>query len=122
MDNRAEWENGLVRNLTVTEPEHGPQAALAVAVQKLADLKLHKIPMFPDPSDFRKLQDDLTAIWEIIDPLIEAIGQHARENSIAPFDLELFKCQLQSALEGNATYELETQAELLIEERMEAAE
>lgn len=98
------------------------QIALDLAAKKLATIKLHTIPTFPNPSDFRAVQDDLTVLWEIIDPVIEAIGRHARENTSHSFDLDLFRDQLRGALEGNATYELETQAEAIIEDRLEAAE
>jgi hypothetical protein len=98
----------------VTEVER----AQARAVAGLAGLYLHRIVGDAEPADARALIKDLEAICRHVDALIEAIGEEARRHSRA-IDITVFRDQLSRALEGNATYELESAAERMEEEARE---
>lgn len=73
-----------------------------------------------DEDDARSLVKDLQAICRIIDPVILAIGEYADQH-FGRIDLSLFTNQLGDALDGNATFELESAAEAVVQERMDEA-
>lgn len=82
------------------------QRAQMVAASKLAGIQFTIIRGEADDKDAENLRDDLVALWRIVDPLIEAIGAYAKEH-FSTLDLADFKDQLQGALDGNATFELD---------------
>lgn len=82
------------------------QRAHLTAVSKLAGIQFTVIRGEADDKDAENLRDDLVALWRIVDPLILAIGEYAKEH-FAALDLSDFKDQLQGALDGNATFELD---------------
>lgn len=86
---------------------------------KLSNLRLHNIVGEGDDQDAERLIDDLEAIWQIVDPLIEKIGQYAADN-FHGVDAALFRNQLRGALEGNATFNLHEAAERIREDRRNA--
>lgn len=96
-------------------PVHPVRVALKEAGLKLACLIPHTIVGEPDMEDARKLQDDLLALARIIDPVIKEMGHYAQRN-FGRLDMTLFEDQLRGALEGNATFELETRGRLYQEE------
>mgnify|MGYP001598898460 CR=1 FL=1 len=73
-----------------------------------------------DEHDAKNLTYNLCEIWEIIDPMLEAIGDYAGEN-FNGIDRSLFKNVLRDALVGNATYEIESAGERIVEARREDA-
>lgn len=88
------------------------EAALKLAAERCAGIIPHKIVGDATPEDFEALVKDLEVLCRrIVDPIIEAYGQYAALNARCTIDQSLFAGQLWSALEGNATYELETAAE-----------
>lgn len=89
-------------------PDLHRQQGLAAA--KLAGMRLHRIQGEAGADDFAALSDDLTTLWEAVDPLIDAVGAEAAAGS-AEIDRDLFRDQLRGALEGNATYALQRAAE-----------
>lgn len=92
------------------------------AIAGLAALAFHEIPNCPCGSDARALRDDLEGLWEVVDPLIEAIGNVAiSELGVHRSNWREFNRQLQSALEGNATYVLESLADEMDETMKECA-
>lgn len=85
--------------------------AQAVAASRLCGTRLARIPLEPTGADALAVRGDIEHIAKrIVDPLIEAIGEHASEN-FPSVDLDHFKEQLFSALDGNATFALEQAAE-----------
>ena len=100
------------------------QDAVLDAGRKLLSLKMTRIVGIPDEHDAANLRADLEALWNIVDPVIAAIGDYAGACFGIDQDKikEHFTDQLRGALEGNATFVLEQAAERAIEDRMEAAE
>jgi hypothetical protein len=87
------------------------------AARKMLGLRMTKIAGAADRHDADNLRADLEAIWSIVDPIIEAVGQYASEHF--EIDVSQFNGQLRSALEGNATYEIEKAADKLLDDRRE---
>src|SRR5207244_3646073 len=79
------------------------------AGKSLQDLRMTRLyaAYTPDREDAKALVDDLLAIARIIDPVIEAIGEYAVAH-YRGIDLDCFRGQLLGALEGNATFEIES--------------
>lgn len=94
------------------------QRAQLTAVAKLAGIQFTVIRGIADDKDAEALRDDLIALWRIVDPLIEAMGQYAAEH-FDGLDQSEFKDVLQGALDGNATFVLDDVAESIREERAE---
>jgi hypothetical protein len=97
------------------------------AVQKLIAVDLRDLPLSPEGDDFRDLANDLISLTEAIDPLISAIGEHARYHAslgtITKRDHEhCFATVIRDAIEGNALCCLEQCAEAADQEMLEAAE
>lgn len=90
--------------------------AQAKAAANLAGVQFSQVAGMADRADAENLADDLVAVANIIDPLVEAIGDEAyRHLPIADDDRQCFRDQLLGALEGNATY-LVTEAGRELEE------
>jgi hypothetical protein len=98
---------------------HPVQAALSAAVAKLSGLRPVRIVGEPDLNDAHNLIDDLEAVSSIVDPIVAAIGDYA-ESNFGKLDTSLFKDQLRGALDGNATFEIESAARRLIANRAAA--
>lgn len=103
----------------------GAQSPLDPIVHKagaaLAALRMTRIGQWhADEEDAKSLLDDLDAIVAIIDPIILAIGEYAGQH-FSRIDLSLFSHQLRDALDGNATYEIASAAEAIVQERMDEA-
>jgi hypothetical protein len=84
-------------------------AQLATA-KALAGADLHRISVYARPDEFARSAEDLMAICAAVDPLVEAIGAAARDNSHEISDRDFasnFVGQLDRALAGNATFNLE---------------
>lgn len=94
-------------------------AAAHDAAIKLGNLRMTNIVGEGDDQDAESLIDDIEAIWNIVDPLLEKIGQYAADN-FHGVDIALFRNQLRSALEGNATFNLHEVAERIREDRRNA--
>lgn len=89
--------------------------AQADTISGLCAIKLATITGEPDAEDFLALRDDLEAIAGKVDPLLLAVGKHAKANS-SVVDLDLFKDVARSAIDGNACYELTAASERADEE------
>lgn len=101
---------------------HPVQAAIHVAVAKLAGFRPHTIVGMADVHDARGLVDDLLALASIIDPVVTAVGRYA-ESSLGSFGKsfkEDFEDQLLKALQGNATYLIQDAGEAIAESREDA--
>lgn len=90
------------------------------AGRKLQNLQMaDEVNGDPRMLDALALVDDLRIIWEIIDPVIEAIGQQARSNfGISASDVkDYFTDQLRRQLEGNATFCIQDAVDTIIQSR-----
>lgn len=82
-------------------------ALVQEAGRKLASLHMTEIRGAGDAHDAANLNDDIDQVCKIVDGLILEIGKYAQEH-IGPVDLGLFTEQLAGALQGNATFEIES--------------
>jgi hypothetical protein len=107
---------------------HTPSPLDAVvhdAGRKLLNLRLTRIAgNYADADDAKNLNQDLDAICDIIDPVILAIGEYAKEHfsGISQKDIELFFTdQLKGAIEGNADFTITSAASEQHEQMMDDA-
>ncbi len=83
-------------------------AAIMTAIKGLANFSPTRIVGEPDAADAENLKFNLLELAEIIDPLVQAIGEYAHHHfGIQPADQPLFKDLLRDGLDGNATYVLQ---------------
>jgi len=88
---------------------HPVQAAIHAAIARLAGFRPARIVGEPDENDARALIDDLLALAAIVDPVVAAVGEYAVSALGMPrAELKEFEHQLRGALEGNATFCLES--------------
>lgn len=95
-------------------PEH--YRAQANAIVGLAGLKLHNVIGEGDDADALAICDDIEALPKIVDPLLQATGEHANEN-FHGVDMSLFTDQLCGAVDGNATFNMTEIADNIRESR-----
>lgn len=76
----------------------------------------------PSPNEIRAINDDLRLLVSKVDSLVEAYAEHVITRTGVEIDDEFTKDQLSKAIEGNLVYEIESIAEVLTEEMMEAAQ
>lgn len=89
-------------------PGHYREQARSAA--NLSGLELHRVVGEATMADAENYIAELEVIARrVADPLIEAIGREA-QSDFHGIDLSLFQNQLLSALQGNATYEIENAA------------
>lgn len=79
-----------------------------------------ELPLDPSPNEILALRDDLEILINAVDPLIEAYGKYLDANVSGHTDQPMFRDQLRGALEGNAFFEIESEAEGLEMDLMEA--
>lgn len=110
---------------TPTDPQY---ETIRQAYRDLGDFALGmasvatRLPIEPNPRDFRAIVKDLEALTHRVDFLIATIGEYVEENTPRKVEMQLFQNQLAGALEGQAFYEIEACAERIIEDRDELAE
>jgi len=81
------------------------QRALAECIQKLAGLELHRIDLVPVAEEGELVAQNLYGIATAVDPLIKAIGEHARYNlGIPDKDMDVFEDVVVKAIDGDAPY------------------
>ncbi len=98
-------------------PDH--LRAQAQAAANLLQLRLHQIYLVPGPADANEVRKDLETIAaRVVDPLVEAIGEHAKEN-LPNIKIELFQKLLFGALDGEGLFNLDESADRIREERRE---
>ena len=90
-------------------PGHPVRAAIMAAVEKLAGFAPVRIVGEPDAADGQNLIDDLHALAAIFDSVIAAVGEYAVSTLGMPHaDMKEFCDQVRNAIEGNATFCIET--------------
>jgi len=100
-------------------PTHPVQRAINAAIARLAGFRPTRIVGEPDMNDAHGLVDDLDALCAIVDPIVAAIGDYAAEN-FHGIDRALFRDQLRGALDGNATFDIESAARSATVNRVQA--
>jgi hypothetical protein len=85
--------------------------AQALASAGIAGHRFHRVYGEATADDAGALIDDLKAVWAMVDPLVEAVGQEAA-GAFSGVDTALFHDQLRGALEGNATHAIESAADV----------
>lgn len=100
---------------------HPLELACKEAAQKLLALRFSTIRGEPDKADADNLIQDCEALWQIVDPVVQAIGDYAMDNfGITEKRMGgLHVDQLRGALEGNLTHVIEAAAEERAEELRE---
>jgi len=101
------------------ETLHPLAKAQAMMVGELARLVAPKLSANPEPEDFEDVADYLLRGARIIDEWIKEVGLEVRSASIGNVDINDFTDVLKNAVEGFATYEIDTAAEAVRDERQE---
>ena len=99
------------------QPKHPLARSHAAMVKELSTLHVPQFAISPSPEQFEDVADYLLRVAQIVDHHVQDIGTEAASNSIATLDKSQFANQCFSALEGNATFELDKGAEALRAER-----
>ena len=98
-------------------PKHPLARSHAVMVRELSTLHVPQFSHSPSPEHFEDVADYLLRLADTFDRHLKEIGVEASSNSITTLDKSQFANQCRSALEGNATFQLDKGAEALREER-----
>ena len=98
-------------------PKHPLARSHAVMVRELSTLHVPQFSHSPSPEQFEDVADYLLRLADIFDRHLKEIGVEASSNSITTLDKSQFANQCRSALEGNATFQLDKGAEALRAER-----
>lgn len=77
------------------------------AVQALARLYVPHISVSPSPDQFRDVADFLLHWAKIADRVLKIVGEEANSNTSEVLSVAVFKDQFVSAIESDATFELE---------------
>lgn len=100
-----------------TRPVSPLDAEVRKAGRKFMALRMTRVIGEPDKADADNLISDLEALWQIMDPLILAVGKYAQSTLGISGETvaQCFTDQVRGALEGNATFEIEHAAKVRIE-------
>lgn len=92
---------------------HPLELACKQAATKLLALRFSTIRGEADKADADNLIQDCEALWQIVDPVVQALGEYAMEHfGITDKQMKgLHVDQLRGALEGNLTHCIEAAAE-----------
>lgn len=91
------------------QANHPVWLAAQMAANQLKSLQFHQCALEPTKSDADALIADVTVLWEIFDPVIEALGRYAGEHfgfserTIKNSSVDMVR----GALEGDLTYAIE---------------
>jgi hypothetical protein len=105
-------------HVNTSQPQHPVAKAAQQAAAKLLGIQWHTIRGEARPDDAVALVRDLEMLCRIVDPIVAAFGEYA-QSEFGGIDLTLFTDQLDKALQGNATYEIESAGEQLAEDMRE---
>jgi hypothetical protein len=93
------------------------ETARLALIKKLLEIKAPgSFSVFPHPQEFTVVIDHMREVAGIVDEWCAAIGHEVADNSSSRVDIDLFRSPLSDALEGNAQWEIEKQAEQLLED------
>ena len=102
-------------------PKHALARSHAAMVQELSTLHVPRISVAPEPEEFEDVADYLLRIADIFDRHLKELGAEAQSNSITKLDVSEFENQCRSAVEGNATFQLDKASAAFREERQDYA-
>ena len=91
------------------QSNHPVWLAAQMAANQLKSLQLHQCALEPTKADADALIADVTVLWEIFDPVIEAMGRYAgynlglSEQTVKDTSVDVVR----NALEGDLTYVIE---------------
>jgi lipase chaperone LimK len=103
-------------NLTPITKQNPFEAARLSLISALLSLKAPSAyPSFPSPDDHEGIAAHLREAAQIFDGWLAAVGAEVRDNAVTSVDVRMFAGSFEAAIEGNETYEIESQGEALRE-------
>lgn len=100
----------------IRRPNTFETARLALIKKLLAIKAPGSFSTFPVPCEFTAVIDHMREAAGIFDEWLAAIGHEVADNSTSRVDIDLFRSAFTNAIDGNAQWEVEKQAEALIED------
>lgn len=85
-------------------------------VLEVSSIIAPKLPLNPEPEDFENVADYLIRFAQAVDRHVKAVGEEAKANASTKINLHYFEEQLEMALNGWATAELDKAANALREQ------
>jgi hypothetical protein len=95
-------------------------AAHAAMIDELSRLRCPSLSVTPSVDEFGAVADYVVALARIADRCLKVVGEEVERNSVHSVDLSVFDGAFLGAVDGNATYEIDTAAERLREDEDEA--
>jgi len=93
------------------------ETARLLLVKKLLAVKAPgSFSVFPVPQEFTGIIDHMREVAGIVDEWCAAIGHEVADNSSSRVDIDLFRSPMMDAVTGNCMWEVEKQAEALIDD------
>src|ERR1043166_7634564 len=92
-------------------------AAHAVMCAKLAAITPSRITINPEPDEFEATAEYIHAVCRVMDEWILRVGQEVQSNASVRIDIDQFRGTFTDAVEGQAIFECEREAETLREDR-----
>lgn len=103
--------------ITPIRPQNPFETARLALVKKLLAVKAPgSFSVFPVPQEFTGIIDHMREVAGIVDEWCAAIGHEVADNSSSRVDIDLFRSPMTDAIDGNAMWEIEKQAEAAIED------
>jgi hypothetical protein len=103
--------------VTPIRPANPFETARLALIKKLLEVKAPgRFSVFPIPAEFTSVVDHMREVATIVDEWCAAIGHVVEDNSSSRVDIALFRSPMTDAIDGNAMWEVEKQAEALIED------
>lgn len=103
--------------VTPIRPANPFETARLALIKKLLEIKTPgSFSVFPIPCEFTAVIDHMREVAGIVDEWCAAIGHEVSDNSSSRVDIDLFRSPMTDAIDGNATWEVEKQAETLLED------
>lgn len=106
--------------VTPIRPANAFETARLALIKKLLEIKSpDAFSVFPVPSQFTAIHHHVSEVTAICNEWLAAIGHEVADNSSSRVDLDLFRTAFSDAVDGMALWEIEKQAEALIEDHNE---
>jgi hypothetical protein len=97
------------------------EAALGRVIERLQLVVVPKAyRVFPSPDDHLSVRDHVRDVVAILDDWLSEIGDELADNAVSTVDLSCFKDAFLGAVDGNATFAFEQEADALIDGRRAA--
>lgn len=103
--------------VTPIRPANPFEAARLALIKKLLEIKSPgSFSIFPIPCEFTAVHHHVSEVTAICNEWLSAIGHEVADNSSSRVDIDLFRTAFSDAVDGMALWEIEKQAEALIED------